>query len=380
MKLLKLRVPSGYKMLEKGFEINFLTKTRINKDSNNDDLIELTEGLFYPKETVFVGKNSSGKTTVLELVYAALQLVSRGRILSKYFIINDDVTIEFIAYHNHKLYKYIGTFIKPLVNEEYLIIKDESLFESEYRKNHNKDLSNVNFKRVNDFVSSVDTDTSNVYRYFNRDELNIFVSLFEDMAGMFDVHIDLFKNEYSLDTFMKLVHVFDDSIESIDAHYDESGNKTSYYDFKRVNEDKVLVTSEVLSRILSKGTVRGINLYATALLSFKTGGTIIVDELEKNFNKNLISNLILMFNDPTINKANASIIYSTHYSELLDETDRCDNINVLHRNGNTITLKNMCTDYNTRTDMLKSNQFDQNAFDNNVNYNLLAELKKELRK
>lgn len=380
MKLLKLKVPSGYKMLEKGFEINFLTKTRVDKDSNNDDLIELAEGLYYPKETIFVGKNSSGKTTVLELVYAALQLVSRGRILYRFFPIIDSVDIELIVFHNDKLYKYTGSFLKPVSNDEYLIIKDESLSESEYRKTHNKELSNVVFKPIADFAKSNGSDTSMVSRYFDRSELNAFISIFEDRARMFDLHIDLFKDTYDLDTFLKLLHVFDDSIEFLDNHYDEEGKKTNYYDFKRIGEEKVLVTAEVLSIILSKGTVRGINLYAPALLSFKSGGTIVVDELEKNFNKNLIANLIMMFNDPSINKANASIVYSTHYSELLDETDRCDNINVLHRDGKTITLKNMCTDYETRTDMLKSNQFDQNAFDNNVNYNLLMELKKELRK
>ena len=42
MKLLKFKVNSGYKMLEKGFEVNFLTKTRINKDApNNLSLIHI---------------------------------------------------------------------------------------------------------------------------------------------------------------------------------------------------------------------------------------------------------------------------------------------------------------------------------------------------
>ena len=61
MKLLKLKVPSGYKMLEKDFEINFLTKTRVDKDSNKDDLIELESGFYYPKETIFVGRFSTPK-------------------------------------------------------------------------------------------------------------------------------------------------------------------------------------------------------------------------------------------------------------------------------------------------------------------------------
>nr|MCR5091534.1 hypothetical protein [Bacilli bacterium] len=64
MKLLKLKTNSGYMMLEPGFEINFLTKTRVNDGKDDDELIELDDGLFYPVETIFIGKNSSGKSTV----------------------------------------------------------------------------------------------------------------------------------------------------------------------------------------------------------------------------------------------------------------------------------------------------------------------------
>ena len=42
-------------------------------------------------------------------------------------------------------------------------------------------------------------------------------------------------------------------------------------------------------------------------------------------------------------------------------------------------LKNMCTDYDFRTDMLKSGNFNQNAFDTLINYNRLMDLKESLR-
>ena len=54
MKILKIKTTSGFKMLEPDFEINFMTKTRIDADSPNEDLIELEKGFFYPLETVFI--------------------------------------------------------------------------------------------------------------------------------------------------------------------------------------------------------------------------------------------------------------------------------------------------------------------------------------
>ena len=74
------------------------------------------------------------------------------------------------------------------------------------------------------------------------------------------------------------------------------------------------------------------------------------------------------------------MIYSTHYSEILDESDRCDNINVLHRSKDVINVKNMSTSYEVRTDLSKSNQFEQNAFDNLINYDRLMDLRRVLVK
>ena len=80
MKILSIRVPLGYKMLSKNFDINFMTKTRVNKDMPGDELLKLENNFYYPIETVFIGKNSSGKTSVLELIDIAYEFIETGRI------------------------------------------------------------------------------------------------------------------------------------------------------------------------------------------------------------------------------------------------------------------------------------------------------------
>lgn len=60
---------------------------------------------------------------------------------------------------------------------------------------------------------------------------------------------------------------------------------------------------------------------------------IVIGEIENSFHKNLVDNLRIMFADPTINTAKASLIYSTHYYQLLDFGDRTDKIDVLKRDG-----------------------------------------------
>lgn len=378
MKLLKFKTQSGFKMLEKGFEVSFLTKTRVDKDKNNDDLIELEEDFYYPLETVFIGKNSSGKSSTLLLINIILFLIIHGRIPSSVLIDQDVLELEFMFYDSGFIYNYAGSFKKnQFVNSTFLVLENESLSKTTYKKSYKKDLSNIFFSKENTFTPNTGGDTSCLTN------LNIHdASISADLISSSDINlysiIDSLKVLYGPKIFNSLIHLFDDSIEYIDTVKTDSGGIS--FKFKRINQKPLLVDYGYLKTRLSGGTFRGVYIFAASLLAFKYGGHILVDEIEKSFNKNLVQNLLALFNDKTINEKGASLIYSTHYSELLDESDRCDNINVLHRNNDTISVKNMHTSYEVRTDLSKSNQFDQNAFDNFMNYDQLMELRRLLVK
>lgn len=376
MKLLKLKTTSGFRMLEKNFEINFLTKTRVDKDVDNNDLLLLANEIYYPIETIFIGKNSSGKTTVLNLITIVLELLNTGRIPKSYFEYNDSFSIDVLFYVNEMIYRYTGLFINDgLADKPFLKIVDESLTKTTFKENYKKDLSNAAFFKVDSFNSNVNGDTSMVYKFASDGSFNYSADLLSDNP----FHFGVFYNFLGDNIFNKLLHLFDDSVEYIKPIKEENNSLNSYY-FKRYSDiEPTRVDFTALKRILSGGTIRGINLYAISILAFIQGGHIVVDEIERSFNRNLVENLLLMFNDKTINKKDGSIIYSTHYSELLDAGSRCDNVNVLHRFDDVIKLKNMHTDYDVRTDMAKSSQFNQNTFDTMINYNHLMELKDSLR-
>lgn len=376
MKLLKLKTTSGFRMLEKNFEINFLTKTRVDKDVDNNDLLLLPEENYYPIETVFIGKNSSGKTTVLNLITIIFELLNSGRISKKYFEYKDLFSIDILFYSNSFIYHYIGKFINDgLADKSFLTIVDESITKTTFKDSYKKDLSNASFFKVDSFVPNINGDTSMVYKFAADGSFSYSVDLLSDSP----LHFGLFYEWLGESVFTKLLHLFDDSVEYIRPIKEDNNSLNTYY-FKRYSDiEQTRVDFSALKRILSGGTIRGINLYALSILVFFNGGHIVVDEIERSFNRNLIENLLLMFNDKTINKKDGSIIYSTHYSELLDAGNRCDNVNVLHRFDDVIKLKNMHTDYDVRTDMAKSSQFNQNTFDTMVNYNHLMELKDSLR-
>ncbi|MCQ2795373.1 MAG: ATP-binding protein [Bacilli bacterium] len=381
MKLLKVKVPNGYLMLKPGTEINFLTKTRINKDVDNTDLIELEPNFYYPLETVFIGKNSSGKSTTMRLIFIATYILDHGRVRST-DVDADDFDIEITFYGNDKnIYLYKGSFKKDLTSgSEYLKIVFESLERTIMKESYNKDLSNASYTNISAFKPSIGSDTSMVARVDEIKGFNAPINLFAykySSSAFAEIYRFLNLNTNNR-VFEKLIRLFDDSIESISPRYEN--NKFIGYYFKRTGEDMVLVDYRTLDRILSEGTIRGLILFSTSIIAFNLGGHIMVDEIEAHFNKNLVENLIIMFNDEKINKKGASLIYSTHYAEILDENKRLDNINVLHRNGTSISIENLSKDYDVSTELLKSKQFDQNAFDNLINYKRLMELKDELRK
>lgn len=81
-----------------------------------------------------------------------------------------------------------------------------------------------------------------------------------------------------------------------------------------------------LNNYLSSGTVKGMITFTLAQEVLQSGGYIVVDEVENHFNKEIVTTLMRFFMDSKLNKNGGTLIFSTHYPELLDEYDRNDSI------------------------------------------------------
>ena len=373
MKILKVKLLSDFRMLRSGFEIDFTTKARVSRET--DELIQLQNGLYYPTETILIGKNSSGKSTTIDLLELTIGLLSSGRILKAMLQEEDDLKLDILFYDRGGTFEYIGSFTKngttnndlflKITNEELLVVK---------KTNRSKSPSNWSFGPHPAFKAADGGDTSGLATLEMKD-----ASLFVDLMDLdFTLDASIILNQiYKTDIFTQAIRLFDDSIERITIPSDPDVAKTGIL-FKRVNKPEILVNRQTFGNMLSSGTRRGLILLVASLTAFKYGGTILIDEIEKSFNKNLIENLLVLFRDKRINEAQATLVYSTHYSELLDESSRCDNIHVLHRSGDTIEIKNLYQNYHTRVELSKSKRFDQNAFDTNLNYDNLMNLRRAI--
>ena len=81
-----------------------------------------------------------------------------------------------------------------------------------------------------------------------------------------------------------------------------------------------------LFNVLSSGTSRGITLLFLTRQILKTGGILVLDEIENHLNRELVATLVRLFLDTEVNTQGATLLFSTHYPELLDIFKRNDSL------------------------------------------------------
>ena len=82
---------------------------------------------------------------------------------------------------------------------------------------------------------------------------------------------------------------------------------------------------------------------------------ISFDEIENHFNKEIVTTMMRFFMDAELNRNGASLIFTTHYPELLDEYDRNDSIYIVRNRGG-ITAENL-SNILRRNDIKKSDVY-----------------------
>ena len=381
LKLLNIRV-NGYKLLEENFTFDFLTRTKVLESDLEKEIFKIDTLLYSFRTLAVVGGNSSGKSTVLSLILKTIDFLSSGRWgYVEHEFKEDKIGLSISFYLDGNIYFYSVNLLKNTSDEGrnrlYALIDNESLFMKKYVKaKGKKNLENIDDAAdvTSRYLQNSLKDTSAI---INLVKENILVDAFTNNNVIaFDERL-LSNSFYNiLDNSNKelassIIKLLDDSIEYIKS------DSSDYVKFKRYNEDEQILKKIELISILSSGTLRGIELYLRAIKAIKLGKVFIVDEIEKCFQKNVVFNLIFLFNDERINKNNAQLIFSTHYTEILDILNRQDSINITHKNNGRINIKNL-KEYDIRVELSKSKQFDNNTFNTSINYQQLMEVKRNI--
>ena len=173
-----------------------------------------------------------------------------------------------------------------------------------------------------------------------------------------------------------IITFLDPTVETL---YIEKKDSSSLIHLKFINKDEILLNSvSELELYLSSGTIKGITTFIKARDILCNGGYLLIDEIENHFNKEIALTIIRFFMDTKINKHGATLIYTTHYPELLDEYDRNDSIYITE-NSNGIHLKNL-SDLLKRNDIKKSDAYQSGMIgETSPEYESYLKLKKLLK-
>lgn len=372
MKLLRVK-SKNFKNCCETFEIDFVAKSKKTSEDKEYELQKITEELYTFNTIAVVGKNASGKTTAVELLDACFSILSDFRLESKSYNF-DKVELLIDFFYDEYIYRYETVLKNSDAIGNKAIFTNQRIRRKKYYKTKAKEIfSEKGFEEVA-ISGELPEDTSNLFFVLKK---KVTRAIYFDSFGKgIDTYRLLFATlkDYNISTeiLSKVINIFDENISDLKKLDDHN------YKMLFCNQEKIVSDKELLYQ-LSNGTTKGMLLYILVVASLQNGFDLIVDEIENHFHKTLVENMISLYKDKSVNKHQATLIFTTHYCELLDLFNRQDNIFIAKAEKN-VYLTNMYSEYDVRPELLKSRQFYNNVFQTAVNYEELMALKKELKK
>ena len=370
MRLLGVKA-NHYKNCENEIFINFMPSAKKTEEDKTYELFEVDNGLYTFSTNAIIGKNASGKTSILKLIDDVYTILESFQLEDEVISISG-TQLEITFYHNKKIYRYNVELVRNSELGNSLSFKNEKIYAGDFYKSKVKNIFSEEFyHEVKVDIEYPDIISKLFYILKERKNYAYFYDDRYDVDQIYHYIYNMYETgKINIDYWKYILRLFDENIHNIVEI------KNDVFRLELSNDAKELSAKELFSMI-SRGTTKGIVLYTFAVLSLLEGNTLIIDEIENHFHKTLVENLISLFKDKSVNRYGATLIFSTHYNELLDLFARSDNIWIT-KSKNKISLTNMYKDYSVRNDLLKSKRFYDDTFKTAVDYNLLMDLKRKL--
>ena len=374
MRLLKMSV-SGLTLFKDTIDIDFYTEQRVSGDNN--EMVTPCFGNVYTNNVIsIVGINASGKTSLLKIISFIIDFMNGESInnIGNIDILDDTQKVTITAYffdQKDGVFKLESEIIRDgndkldnryIINNECLRCKKVSRVKSK------KDLFEFDDKCI---IKERDNNAE-----FLKEDTSIILSLNKNKSFYLKDLIQLTNLNFLRligDFPQELIAFLDPSIEYFSFDKITGESKLKFFD-----REEIIVSNPVIfERYLSSGTIKGINVFINAMVVFEMGGYLIVDELENHFNREIVATLLRFFMNKSVNKNGATLIFSTHYAELLDEFERNDGIYIV-RNRNGISAQKL-SKILTRNDIKKSEAFKSDFLEGTVpTYDSYMQLKKAI--
>lgn len=339
--LLRLDCHNLNNFKEGSLTLDFITEKRVSANEADEGAVSNLFGRVYKLDTIaFAGINATGKTTVLSLLSSLLKVyIGNGSL---------DYEMRFKAFFESTL-KVEAYFYREETKEVYRLVseikKDEaaqSLYFLHERLYCKPVLSSTNKENMFSFSENdlfIDRDSADTLFLKREDSVfSIVMNSYTDAGiGVQDLCAITNHNWISTVAFGLLVpfaQYLDSSIEYIRVKDVATGQSSRVvFEIKFVNYSApVMVEPRDLELYLSSGTIKGISCLSAITVVLERGGYILIDEIENHLNKTIVIGLIELFAGK-MNKKKATLLFSTHYSEILDCVGRSDGIYLLDKSS-----------------------------------------------
>ena len=341
MKILRITV-NGLPLFKQELDLLFYTQQRVGED-DKEKLYKIEPNYYLHTACAFIGINASGKTSVLKVINLALNILRNepiNHVESRNILGACERAMFKICFLDKKNHVYclktVITSKKAKAGRYVYSIIEEKLWE--------KPISSVKSKKyLTDFTAISPIAVRNTEEAYLPDDVSFIIAHNKKANDKIDVFSLLSYTNINILPFtedipLEVIAFLDPTIEKL--YFEKVEDKASIH-LKFKDEEEIILNNAIeLEQYLSSGTIKGIITFSMVKEVLASGGYILVDELENHFNKEIVVTLIRFFMDCSLNKNGSTLIFTTHYPELLDEYDRNDAIYIV-RNRNGITAENL---------------------------------------
>ena len=341
MKILRITV-NGLPLFKQELDLLFYTQQRVGED-DKEKLYKIEPNYYLHTACAFIGINASGKTSVLKVINLALNILRNepiNHVESRNILGACERATFKICFLDKKnnvyCLKTVITSQKAKAGRYVYSIIEEKLWE--------KPISSVKSKKyLTDFTAISPIAVRNTEEAYLPDDVSFIIAHNKKANDKIDVFSLLSYTNINILPFtedipLEVIAFLDPTIEKL---YFEKVEDKAFIHLKFKDEEEIILNNAVeLEQYLSSGTIKGIITFSMVKEVLASGGYILVDELENHFNKEIVVTLMRFFMDSSLNKNGSTLIFTTHYPELLDEYDRNDAIYIV-RNRNGITAENL---------------------------------------
>ena len=380
MKILRITA-QGLPLFKQDLDIAFYAQQRVSED-DKERLFKLLSkpSVYLHAANAFIGINASGKTSVMKAIRLALSIVNnepinhvdaktilggtKNAVFHIYFYdANQNICCLETEITSQKTKA--GDFVYSIVNEK-LWEKPVATVQSRKVLTDFSGLEPVAIRNENEMFLSDDVSFIIAHNKKTKDTLEICSLLSFTNVKVLPI---------SEDIPLEVIAFLDPTIEKL--CFEKMENK-AFIHLKFKGEDEIVLNNAMdLEQYLSSGTIKGIITFSLVKEVLQSGGYLLVDEIENHFNKEIVTTLVRFFMDSRLNKKGGTLIFTTHYPELLDEYDRNDGIYIV-RNRNGIMADNL-SNILTRNDIKKSDAYQSGFLEGTTPaYEAYMRLKKSL--